>query len=310
MEAVQLSGALKPLEWHYYKIYVGGNHDALDFVITDCLASALTLVESGNWFYLRYFDEGGLHLRLRVHLHGGEGSAQEREFYHQLHDGLSLLSQRVPSTYVPLVYFDGYSVLSSGEDSSIYCCRDRYIAELDVFGGEHGMPIAEEVFCLSSDIAREVLLRESQAELSRKDSVLPFFVETLQMFLSEDACAEFLERYSTFWLSGNPDIGNYKSAFIDKANAMLDANEAIVPPTQSQHPSMATLITRWHKAMRNARERYKKECPLYTPMLADTLAFYFAHLMNNRLGFTTLDESYLAILLAKTYERGLHHASA
>jgi hypothetical protein len=73
---------------------------------------------------------------------------------------------------------------------------------------------------------------------------------------------------------------------------------------------MATLITRWHKAMRNARERYKKECPLYTPMLADTLAFYFAHLMNNRLGFTTLDESYLAILLAKTYERGLHHASA
>jgi thiopeptide-type bacteriocin biosynthesis protein len=310
MNTVRQADALQPMEWHYYKIYIGANLDALDFVITDCLAVALDSLDRDSWFFLRYVDEGGLHLRLRIRLPGSEGSPVEREVYRALHDGLSLLSQRVPSTHVPLVSFDGHPAAPAMEGSPVHCSRDRYVPELDVFGGESGMGIAEEVFCVSSDIARKVLVLESRGEFNRKDCVLPFFVEALKAFLNGAAFIEFLERYATFWLSGNPDIGTYKSAFAEKAYAILDEGVEIIPALTPQDIELQSLIARWRKTLRNAHERYKKDCPVYTPVLADTLAFYFIHLMNNRLGFTTLDESYLAVLLTKTYADGYRHAPA
>lgn len=291
------------MEWHYYKIYVGANHDALDFVVTHCLEEAISKFGKNGWFFLRYLDDHGLHLRIRIRLPGSESSSVERELYQMIHDGLSLLSQRAPSQYIPLVSFDSYAATPINENIPIYCVRDRYIPEFDVFGGESGMLIAESVFQSSSAIARELLLSESRGDLNRKDFALPLFYEALKVWIDASAIDDFLERYSNFWLSGNPDIGIYKSAFTEKAYLMLEDGAEIIAPAFLQETIASSLISQWRDTLRQAKEQYKKDCPVYTSILADTLAFYFIHLMNNRLGFTTLDESYLAVLLSKARAR-------
>ena len=52
--------------WLYYKIYVGHVADGLEYLITQTLPALVTRSDVEQWFFLRYVDEGGPHLRLRL----------------------------------------------------------------------------------------------------------------------------------------------------------------------------------------------------------------------------------------------------
>lgn len=297
-------------EWHYYKLYVGSNYDALDFVITHCLDEAIRKFGEHGWFFLRYIDEGGLHLRVRFRLRKEGDRNIEPHLYATLHDGLSLLSQRLQSVHSPLVTFGGLAVRTPVETFGVHCQRSLYEPEVDTFGGEAGVAIAEDVFCTSSALARAILLNEEAAKISRKDCVLPLYIEAVNTYIPEKETCDFLERYATFWLSGDPEIGAHKSAFAEKAYSMIDEGITILPPTSEYSDEVSGFAKQWRNALIHSRERYKRLCPAYSKALADTLGFHFAHLMNNRLGFNTLEESYLAILLSKSYESGYRYATS
>ncbi|MCY0656310.1 hypothetical protein, partial [Klebsiella pneumoniae] len=67
---------------------------------------------------------------------------------------------------------------------------------------------------------------------------------------------------------------------------------------------------RWQSALDQTRRNYERHCERYSDGLAKNLAFQFMHLMNNRLGLSTLDEAWLAVLLSKSLESGVIHASS
>jgi thiopeptide-type bacteriocin biosynthesis protein len=297
-------------EWTYYKLYIGASYDALDFVITDCMEDAIQRFGEHGWFFLRYLDEGGLHLRVRFRLKKSTLTETEPELFAALHGGLSLLSQRLLNTYTPLLTFGGIAVDPPQQVLGATCLRCEYEPEFDTYGGEIGVAIAEQVFCISSVLAREILRKEASAELSRKNCALPLYIEAIDTFVADREVNGFLERYVNFWLSGDAALGAHKSAFIEKAYNMIDEGITILTPVAEYPLAVAELASQWKAALVSARERYERQCPAYSKGLADTLAFYFVHLMNNRLGFNTVEESYLAILLSTTYENGYQYAAS
>lgn len=302
--------AVETFEWSYYKLYIGASYDALDFVITDCIDEAIRRFGEHGWFFLRYLDEGGLHLRVRFRLKKSTLAEVEPELFATLHDGLSLLSQRLPNPYMPLLTFGGFTVNPPQQVLGVNCQRCDYVPEFDMYGGDTGVAIAEQVFYASSVLARAILIKEAAAELSRKNCALPLFIEAITTFVSGRDMNGFLERYANFWLSGDAALGKHKNVFIDKAYSMIDEGLTILPSVSEYDRSIADLAGQWKAALISARERYERRCPAYSKVLADTLAFHFVHLMNNRLGFSTVEESYLAILLSTSYENGYKYAAS
>lgn len=302
--------AAEAFEWTYYKLYIGVSYDALDFVITDCINEAIQRFGEHGWFFLRYLDEDGLHLRVRFRLKKSTLAKIEPELFAALHGGLSLLSQRWPNAYTPLLTFGGVTVNPPQQVLGANCQRSEYEPEFDTYGGEIGIAIAEQVFCASSVLARAILLKEASAELSRKNCALPLYIEAINTFVPDRDVNGFLERYANFWLSGDAALGAYKSALIDKAYSMIDEGLTILPSVSEYARPVADLTGQWKAVLVSARERYERQCPAYSRVLADTLAFHFVHLMNNRLGFNTVEESYLAILLSTTYENGYRYAAS
>lgn len=302
--------AAETFEWAYYKLYVGASYEALDFVITDCIEEAIQRFGEHGWFFLRYLDEGGLHLRVRFRLEKTTLAETEPKLFAALHDGLSLLSQRLPNPYMPLLTFGGFTVNPPQQVLSANCQRCDYEPEFDAYGGETGVAIAEQVFCASSVLARAILLKESAAELSRKNCALPLYIEAVNTFVPDRDVNGFLERYANFWLSGDATLAAHKGAFIDKAYSMVDDGLTIVPSVSEYDRLVADVTGQWKAVLISARDRYERQCPAYSKVLADTLAFHFVHLMNNRLGFNTVEESYLAILLSTSYENGYRYAAS
>ncbi|WP_414440158.1 thiopeptide-type bacteriocin biosynthesis protein [Burkholderia sp. 22PA0106] len=301
--------ALPSTDWCYYKLYVGSKHDAIDYLITDALDDALDIVGDRPWFFLRYIDERGVHLRFRAKL-GAAGRQDETALYAALHNAITQLAQAPQSTYAPLVSMAGNPPEPPRTPLPVICERAEYEPELDKYGGERGMPIAEALFHRSSELAREALQLEREGRVNRKDLALAVFVESMDVLLKDGEARPFLERYATFWLAGNPAIGAFKAAFAERAYEILDAGEPIVPARDTLDGNARAWIAAWRAALADAQQGYGRHCPAWSPTLAERLAFHFSHLMNNRLGFNAIDEAYLASLLAKAYEAGYRHAVA
>ncbi len=74
-------------------------------------------------------------------------------------------------------------------------------------------------------------------------------------------------------------------------------------PASPELPAEATaLVERWRACLQPAAAAYARIAGL--DQTNQTLAVNFIHLMNNRLGFMSLEESYLGVLLEQRAERG------
>ena len=63
-----MTGAADPLgvaEWIYFKVYLGQAVDKFDGLILETVPKILALERFERWFFLRYLDAHGVHLRLR-----------------------------------------------------------------------------------------------------------------------------------------------------------------------------------------------------------------------------------------------------
>ncbi|HEX5598239.1 MAG TPA: thiopeptide-type bacteriocin biosynthesis protein, partial [Micromonosporaceae bacterium] len=99
-----------------------------------------------DWFFIRYF-EGGPHLRIRAR------------------DADSATLQKLREALVDAVRIAPYPVQSVAEHGPVpwrehgEVCEIGYEPETERYGGEEALPVAEEVFCHSSQIALAVLAR-------------------------------------------------------------------------------------------------------------------------------------------------------
>jgi thiopeptide-type bacteriocin biosynthesis protein len=286
--------------WLYYKLCIGARMDGMDFLIRGVIAEAALDPRVLQWFYIRYFDQDGPHLRVRLKVPASEAKLADRDFHTRFHDGTTALTTLLPSESRPLITVpDAETAIPRGTFPA-RARRATYEPEHEIYGGPAGVAIAESVFQVSSEIAIAVLGDGTGAGHDRKDVAPLLMLAALDEFIAKDAQPAFLETYVNHWLAASPGLGYLKTLFHERALELLDDGEQILVPEGVLPEVSVHALHEWRRSLADAHARYRKSKELNTPALLERVCFYFLHLMNNRLGFTALEEAYLSVLLLNT----------
>lgn len=129
-------------DWLFAKLYTGRDleNDLLAGALQQCVRAAAALGFT-EWFFLRYTDSGGRHIRLRF-----RGA-----------------SSRLLSNLLPLVSSWATDLMDRGELQRF--AFDTYERELDRFGGPAGTTVAEELFFAESAAVVDLLALRSAGEV-------------------------------------------------------------------------------------------------------------------------------------------------
>jgi len=288
-------------DWVYVKLYAGAAADRFDYFLTDAAREIVARVQPDRWFFLRYADQAGPHLRLRLR------TAKERagEVLDTITPTCELAIQSLatlpPADYQPLIPPSGIGA-SPPNGGFVGVLPDTYEPEYDKFGGATGIAIAEAVFETSSEIAIAILRDEQAMAYSRKTALPILMAAAARAFVPRPGWPEFWDRYSRYWLgTGEKASAEWTARFRAKALELEHASVPIVPADASLHPSLRLQSARWRAALDAAAAAYASARVPVPPAL---LASQFSHLMNNRLGCMPLEEAYLAALLQHEAEHG------
>lgn len=286
--------------WLYYKLCIGSRLDGLDFLINGVVAETVIDNRVRQWFFLRYLDEDGPHLRVRIKVGSSDAKSADRLFHTRFHDGTTALTMLSPVESRPLITVPGAETIFPRGSFPARARRATYEPETEIYGGALGVVIAEELFQVSSEIAVDILGSGANAAHARKDLAPALMAAVLDEFVGKEGRAAFLESYINHWLSASPGLGYLKAMFHERARELLDDGEVVLYADSEYSGDGPKHLHVWRKSLADANAKYRKLKVGYTPALVERIGFYFLHLMNNRLGFTALEEAYLAVLLLNT----------
>ena len=258
------------MEWLYYQVYVDRYADTQR--VLAAIAAECGGPSAPPWFYLRYLDATGLHLRLRW-----SGTPAE----------LDRTAARFESFLAP------------GGPGAALPIRDVGVAlyepELSKWGGPQGLRLAEAVFAVSSASCL-ALLRDGG--WTARPVAAAAAMTTAAGLLPADSRTGFLRQYAWYWTSGpggGPDplgptgsgapsggVAATRARAAGLAPRLADAVGGVIdaPALRSYRDALAGQLT---AALRSGVDR--------TPA---HLLFHQIHLTNNRLGIAPHQEAVLA----------------
>ncbi|MEW6703335.1 MAG: thiopeptide-type bacteriocin biosynthesis protein [Pseudomonadota bacterium] len=292
--------------WVYVKLYLGRAVDRMDRLLIDLASQPVLTGQAQQWFYIRYVDQDGIHVRLRAKARPGEREALARAVMDACADLLAELPGYPPGDYSPMVTMPGFEaslerVTAAHHDVKVV--QDRYEPETDKYGARPGIDVAEALFHQSSLIATRILREEEHGRLSRKDLVPLLMHEACETFIAPDDRASFWREYSYYWLNGrSPAADDWRATFAEKAQELQQRGIAVVARPERLDGAARELSAAWRRALREAAAGYQA-LKGRVDAGAEVLCFNFVHLMNNRLGLAALEEAYMAALLERECER-------
>lgn len=292
-------------EWIYHKLYVGQALDKMDRLLIEVVRQISQIRGDDGFFVLRYIDEAGPHLRVRVNAKDSQTEPLAEQLGRLYKKLLIGISQLPASTYNPLISgFDTDAFTVDRYTSEYACIRDRYQPEYDKFGGERGIAIAERLFCASSAIAAEILAHDEGAKYSRK-TIAPYLMDAVYNALGPQESPEtFWKEYATYWMRGDtPAADDWRARFDEKADELARQGISVVGEAAALPDLAREQLQFWKDALNAAVREYDAQGILNKEVSGGALCFQFAHLMNNRLGFFALEESYLGYLISNAYRR-------
>ncbi|GAA4168366.1 thiopeptide-type bacteriocin biosynthesis protein [Sphingobacterium ginsenosidimutans] len=270
------------------KIYV--NQDVESYIKTLVYGFLNSLQKNAtisNYFFIRYKDQDGYHLRLRL-----LSSVKTSELLRYL--------IKYDSSYDNEIRYkiSGYRV-------------EEYLPEIERYGGKEGIKIAESFFSYNSKFVAGCL-RTSKDNSYNERLIQAIIANTIiiNSFIHKDYINDFLEISKRLWMgfivtdegSGIPDIG---SVFDKRFQAAKDNMLTVYDYCMSNKKSAL------HKRLENQCITHRKEferCltlvtsfdffskPLYG--IVDSLI----HMNNNRFGISNLDESYVSSLILNMFK--------
>lgn len=275
--------------WLYYKAYAGGTTGGVEQLVADTIPALLAeRLELSRWFFLRYTDDGGGHLRLRMRV-----TPEARETIERiLESGVSRLSTTAFPLYRPTVDATAFGP-TPVETRPARIESATYEPELENFGAE-GMEIAEALFQTSSDIAIRIVNAERAGRCSRKTLAPIFMRDTLQAFAAEEM-PEYWRKYAHHWLLYRADwIEQWLPRFEAKYAQLTASSTPLIAPDEMLAEVERIAVAAWRAALSDAVSAYGA---IASHPPGNQLAFRFMHLMNNRLGFYPAEEAYFATLI-------------
>lgn len=288
-------------QWWYARLYTGGV-DAIDHVIEGLLPPLLAEVRAlgaSRWFFLRYFDRSGPHLRLRVF---GPGASLDRlvRASHDLGTHLELIVSASRSQWIELVPGASAAVLA-GSGDAVGLRPAVYEPEIDKYGGLNGVELAERIFEFSSELALWGVAEHEKG--AGRDALAALLLADGAGALSYGARAqEWPARRAVSWLRfwrvhtgwwtgavlGNETV---RTGLEAHASAHWSAVVKRLRRTAAQ-PGVAAWRRRWFRAI----DDYLAEAGrLEVPRTPQHLVFHQNHLLMNRLGYLPPEEALLGL---------------
>jgi thiopeptide-type bacteriocin biosynthesis protein len=283
-----------------------------------------------GWFFIRY-SEHGPHARLRLH---GRDDVLEREVWPAL---VAHVRARFPdaSTETPdvpaMVPYSPEPPEPRTEPVRVtHVARIEYEPETERYGGPLGVRVAERFFEVSSEAAMALLARTSRTERSsRLGKGLLTMVELMHVFSGDRAPASrWASQYNLGYLRGvAPEeeqrgawLGAFGSGYDAQADTLGEYVEEVWSRMDEGEPLSDALDlyrdglveVRGHfRALFDAGELGRPGEP-YTAWEAAVggIGSSYLHMMNNRLGITIQEESYLAYLIVRTLQTPAERAAA
>jgi thiopeptide-type bacteriocin biosynthesis protein len=291
--------------WLYYRAYPRGGAHGMELLLAVTVRELLACGGFDRWFFLRYLDDDGLHLRLRFRAADGDADRLALAFTPILHAGLTATSSAAPIGYRPAVRpaRADLGMLRGGqrvEDQPLRLLRGAYEPDVENFG-EQELEHAEQLFDASSRAVLAIVAEERASRVDRK-ALVPTMMCAVASALGPFALQrEFWNGYARYWFHRiGTSEGAWRRRFAAKA-ARLEANGV------SLFPEVSAAVAAGVQDYAAALKAHGKELALMCatlPQRPRELAYHLIHLHNNRMGLLPLEEAYFATLLGATPTRG------
>jgi thiopeptide-type bacteriocin biosynthesis protein len=262
--------------------------DDVDAFIADTLAPMIDHVkQSGlftDWYFLRYWETGP-HLRIRV-------QDAQPETVDKIVDSLRDLVSAADFP-VPEEDLAGYYA-AIGATGPLYPHGDirvtEYVPETARYGGPAALPVAEEFFCRSTEVACAVL-RATTTPSARLTAAIDLAIATTKALgLSRPAAATWLRTVATGWrFVQEPGSAPSLTAHTNAHRLLATRGEDLA---QRWHRKPVGAIAYWVDACRAAQARLDGPMPR---VWASQL-----HMLFNRLGIRPHEERMVCALVAAT----------
>jgi hypothetical protein len=247
-----MNARMQAAAWLYYKIYVGDIAGGLDYLITETLPK-LARNDIERWFFVRYLDEEGLHLRLRVK--PSDGAPDLRPVLKLIiEDSLRALPKAPPPFYQPVISTPVAARLP--RRSPIRAVEDEYEPEIAMFGAM-GIAVAERLFHLSSEIAMAVLIDE-RADLYSRKTLAPIFMKAVCDTFLPGSGAPFWHGYSKYWLQISRESADaWAQRFERKARELHSRALPVVTPDAALPESARNAVKTWRAGLSQAASDFE-----------------------------------------------------
>ncbi|MBW3569864.1 MAG: thiopeptide-type bacteriocin biosynthesis protein [Gemmatimonadetes bacterium] len=203
-----------------------------------------------------------------------------------------------------------------------HAARVEYDPETDRYGGPHALLVSERAFQISSDTAYALIARMGAERSSRLGKGLLAMVILIHLFAEsrEDGSA-FTQMYSTNYLravareEGGREalLDAFDQGFSSQAETLMEYVDAVWQAMDDADPLSDTLDA-YADGMRGIRDELRalaaqgrvlahgEAAPDWKRAWQPLLPSYL-HMMNNRLGITIQEESYLGYLVTRALGR-------
>jgi hypothetical protein len=286
--------------WIYYKVIVGEYFHVYDHLIVNVLPLIKKRVAYEKWFYLRMVDEEGLQLRVRFLAKSmADKPVMARKIEEILQGAVYEFSILPESTYTPMVGGTIESPMEGIKFPAPFLKLAEYEPEFDKYGSGDFLANVESHFMDSSEIAEKIIRNEMFEERSRKWIACSLLKVVAGLVVDHRPWQEFLNDYTEFWAYSIPNGDAFLSNF-DQNIEKLKGESYNPLDTDNLTDSEREVLTLWAKSLSKVLSLNKKYIS-DSKNFRDNLLFNLSHLIFNRLGFSAIEESYLARVTESYY---------
>ena len=291
-----LGGLIDKPEWWFVRLYTGGfaGADTMTSELIPPLVAHARELGIHRWFYMRYMDPSGPHIRLRVKGTRDVLDVMESGYRALVTDLETALAQKEHSH--PFVMpVDEQNYLGT---ASIGGSGALYEPEYTKYGGIHGVDLAEQLFEFSSDLGVWATGRFDKTPDRAGLAALLLFDAVhsgldAARFTSVPPGADwqgYWDQHLKWW------TGDFGANAPRVRKTIQSSVETRMPDVRCQLDRLAAMpsVTGWRRNWRAAVHRYVVRAMTegidLTPM---HLIFHQGHMMTNRLGFLPREEALL-----------------
>lgn len=279
-------GGVPQRDWWYVRVYPGGpgRMDAAVRTLVPWLAERAARIGSDEWFFLRYWDATGHHLRLRLRAGSDAVDALDATARPELTGLLGSLEER-PEDSVGLLP----GALPPGSPAR-GVVPALYAPELAKYGGPDGVAVAERIFRLDSAFCAGSDLAALPRRYERAAHAVHFARALAERVLTPEERDVFWVRHRTRWgwqlrmAAGGeqlrPLLGRVSAGVRELGPPAPGARERI----EAHADAVAGLLLR-------------------APGARDHQLLHHLHMVMNRLGFPPGEEAALGMLAGQTARR-------